>query len=157
MLTKLPNRVSALFADPIHTMFRDLDRTLSGQAACSANGSRKVAPLSVWSEGNDVFIEADVPGITPDNLDVSLEHGQLTIRGKRVSAERSAENLHEERFFGEFERHVALGESMDPDSIQARLQDGVLSVKASKKLEAQRQKVAIQYGGEQVQNIAPAE
>jgi HSP20 family protein len=155
MLTRLPNRVSALFADPIHSVIRDLDRTLARNGGYEA-GVRKAAPMSVWSDGNAVYVEVDVPGIARDNLDVSLENGQLTIRGQRKASERNAENHHEERFFGEFERHVALSDAVDPDSIEAQLRDGVLQIKVSKKTAAQRQKVAIQYGGDEVPKIEPA-
>ncbi|MBC7819489.1 MAG: Hsp20/alpha crystallin family protein, partial [Planctomycetaceae bacterium] len=106
---------------------------------------RKVAPLSMWSDGNAVFIDMDVPGIVLADLDVSVENGKLTIHGQRKAAERSSEYLHEERFFGEFERTVVLNEWVDPSSIEATLRDGVLHLKLSKKAEAQRQKVAINY------------
>lgn len=146
MLTGLPNRVSALFADPIHSMFRDLDRTLAQNGGYSV-GLRKVAPISVWSEGNSIYVEMDVPGIAQENLEVSLEKGQLTIKGKRPAPERQTEHVHEERFFGEFERHVTLGDNVSPDSVEASLRDGVLQVKVTRQPDAQRQKVTIQYGG----------
>ena len=155
MLTRLPNRVSALFADPIHSVIRDLDRTLARNGGYQESGARKAAPMSVWSDGSAVYVEIDVPGIARDDLDVSLENGQLTIRGQRKAAERNSEHLHEERFFGEFERHVTLSDAVDPESIEANLRDGVLQIKVSKKTTAQRQKVAIQYGGDDVPKIDP--
>lgn len=156
MLTSLPNRVSALFADPLHTMFRDLDRTLARNAACQRTELRQAAPMSVWSDATAIYVEMDVPGVARDDLDVSLENGQLTIRGKRVASERNAEHLHEERSFGEFERQVALNDSVVPESIEAHLKDGVLQVKVTKKTTAQRQKVTIQYGGDETQKIDAA-
>lgn len=144
MLTTLPNRVSALFADPFQTVFRDFERDYS----LNGNGSadvRKVAPMSMWSDGNSVFIDMDVPGIALADLDVAVENGKLTIRGQRKAAERPDGYMHEERFFGQFERTVALNEWVDPSTIEATLSNGVLHLKLSKKPEAQRQKVAINY------------
>lgn len=145
MLTTLPNRVSAMFADPFQAVFRDFDRDFSWNGNGSADVVRKVAPLSMWSDGNAVFIDMDVPGIALADLDVSVENGKLTIRGQRKAAERPDGYMHEERFFGQFERTVALSEWVDPGTIEATLSDGVLHLKLSKKPEAQRQKVAINY------------
>lgn len=145
MLTTLPNRVSALFADPFQTVFRDFDRDYSWNGNGSVDVVRKVAPLSMWSDGNSVFIDMDVPGIALADLDVAVENGKLTIRGQRKAAERPDGYMHEERFFGQFERTVALSEWVDPSTIEATLSNGVLHLKLSKKPEAQRQKVAINY------------
>lgn len=143
MLTTLPNRVSALFADPFQTVFRDFDRDYSWNGNGSADVVRKAAPLSMWSDGNAVFIDMDVPGIALGDLDVSVENGKLTIRGQRKATERPDGYMHEERFFGQFERTVALSEWVDPTTIEANLSNGVLHLKLSKKPEAQRQKVTI--------------
>lgn len=154
MLTTLPNRVSALFADPFQTVFHKFDGGFPWNNEGNGAVLRKVAPLSLWSDGNAVFIDMDVPGVALADLDVSVENGKLTIRGQRKAVERSSENVHEERFFGEFERTVALNEWVDPSTIEATLRDGVLHLKLSKKPEAQRQKVAINYGdGSDAQRI----
>lgn len=145
MLTTLPNRVSAVFTDPFQTVFRDFDRDFPWNGNGSSEVVRKVAPLSMWSDGNSVFIDMDVPGIALADLDVSVENGKLTIRGQRKAAERPDGYMHEERFFGQFERTVALSEWVDPSTIEATLSNGVLHLKLSKKPEAQRQKVAINY------------
>lgn len=145
MLTTLPNRVSAMFADPFQTVFRDFDRELPWNSNGSADIVRKIAPLSMWGDGNSVYIDMDVPGIALSDLDVAVENGRLTIRGQRKAAERTSDYMHEERFFGQFERTVALSEWVDPSTIEATLSDGVLRLKLSKKPEAQRQKVAINY------------
>lgn len=145
MLTTLPNRVSAMFADPFQTVFHDFDREFPWNGNGSADMVRKIAPLSLWSDGNSVFIDMDVPGIALADLDVAFENGKLTIRGERKAAERTSDALHEERFFGKFERTVALSDWVDPSTIEATLSDGVLHLKLSKKPEAQRQKVTINY------------
>lgn len=145
MLATLPNRVSALFADPFQTVFRTFDRDLPWNGEANGSSCRKFAPVSMWSDGNQLFLEIDVPGVAIDDLDVSVEDGKLTIRGVRKASERPTESAHEERFFGQFERTVVLGEWVDPNSVEATLRDGVLALKLSRKPEAQRQKVTINY------------
>lgn len=145
MLTTLPNRVSALFADPFNTVFRNLDRDFSAHYGANSPAQRKVAPLSLWSDADVVHLELDVPGIALADLSVSVENGILSIRGTRKAIEHQSEPIHEERFFGEFERNVSLNDSVDPSTIEATLRDGVLHLKLSKKREAQRQQVTINY------------
>lgn len=148
MLTTLPNRVSALLADPIQTVFRELDREFPWNGDSNGTLARKVAPLAMWEDGNAFYIDVDVPGIGGEDLDVSVEKGKLLIRGERKAAERSSDVVHEERFFGQFERMIALSEWVDPTSIEAALSNGVLHLKLCKKPESQRQKVAIRYGND---------
>ena len=145
MLTTLPDRVSAMFADPFQTVFRNFDCEFPWNGNGTAEVVRKVAPLSMWGDGHAVFIDMDVPGIALADLDVSFEDGKLMICGQRKAAERKSDFMHEGRFFGQFERAVALHEWVDPSTIEARLSDGVLHLKLSKKPEAQRQKIAINY------------
>jgi HSP20 family protein len=143
MLTTRPNRVSAMFADPIQTVFREFER----EFPWSDNGDRK-APMSFWADESAVHIEMDVPGIALDDLDVSVEKGRLTIRGERKASDRTSGYLHEERYFGQFERSLILSEWVDPATVEATLCDGVLHLKLAKRPEAQSQKIAIRKGDE---------
>ena len=143
MMTTLPNRVSALFADPLQTVFSGLQP----EFAWSGNGTalRKIAPLSLWEDAQVVYLEMDVPGIALEDLDVAIHKGRLTIKGQRKASCPAPEFSYQERSFGEFERSVILNEWVDQTSIEATLRDGVLHLKLSKKPEAQRQKISINY------------
>jgi HSP20 family protein len=144
MLTTLPSRVSAMFADPIQTVFRELERDFPW----SDSGMRKVGPLSVWDDASAVHIQMDVPGVPLEDLDVSVEKGRLTIRGERKAPDRSPEYLHEERCFGQFERNIMLNDWVDSSAVEATLHDGVLCLKLAKRPEAQPQKIAIRNGAD---------
>lgn len=143
MLNTLPNRVSALFADPLKTMMRDFDREFLFPPNSLSEGLQRVAPLSMWEDDQALYIDFDVPGIPLDHLDVSVQNGKLTVRGERKSS--GAAPLHQERFFGKFERSILLQDWVDNNMIEAQLADGVLHLKLSKKPEAQRQKISVNY------------
>lgn len=142
MLTTLPNRVSALLADPFYAAMRELtdDYGFSGDG----RSLQKMAPLSVWEDNVAFYVDADVPGMAIDDLDVSLEKGKLTIRGERKPS-REGEAQYDERFYGQFSRTIALNEWVDPNQIDASLVDGVLHLKLSKKTESQRQQIKIAH------------
>lgn len=148
MLTTLPNRVSALLADPIQTVFRELNRDFSWSGDGSETLWRKFAPIAMWEDGNCFHIEMDVPGIILADIEVLVEKGRLTIRGERKAPEVSAARLHEERYFGKFERTVVLKQWVDPSTIEATLRDGVLHLKLAKRPESQRQTIAINHAGD---------
>ena len=145
MRSTLQNGASALLPDPFRLVFRELNRDDSWNGNGSRNAFQKIAPLSMWEDDGAVYIEMDVPGLSTDDLNVAIEKGHLVIQGQRPVGERPTDALHEERFFGQFERRVALNEYVDPSTIEATLRDGVLHLKLTKKLEAQRQKIAINH------------
>jgi HSP20 family protein len=144
MMTTLHNRVSALFADPLQTVLSEIQPEFAWNS--QNNGAlRKIAPLSLREDAQAVYLEMDVPGIALEDLDVAIHKGRLTVKGQRKAAAPAPEFSYQERYFGEFERSVMLDEWVDPTSIEATLRDGVLHLKLSKKPEAQRQKIAINY------------
>lgn len=152
MLTSMPDRVSALFADPLQAMFRELDRDLPWTSDGPSTWMRSFAPLSMWEDQAAYHIDVDVPGIPETDLDIALEKGKLIIRGER-NVPHNREFARQERAYGRFERVIALSEWVDPSSINARLQDGVLHLTLSKKPECQRQKISITSAGANTKRI----
>lgn len=89
------------------------------------------APQVDLSESEDAFhVVADVPGVSPEDIDISLHNGILTIRGERTSEEKvSKKNFtRKERHRGSFMRQFNLPDSADADSVSAKSVHGVLQV-----------------------------
>jgi HSP20 family protein len=156
MMTTLNNRVSALFADPLRSVLREFDRDFGWNGESNGTAIQKLAPMSLWEDDSSVYIEMDVPGLTIQDLDVTIEKGRLRICGQRPAPDRPSAAFHEERYFGQFERYVALSDWVDPNSIDASLQNGVLRVKFAKRPEQQRQKITITSGDSSVKKIESA-
>ena len=156
MMTTLNNRVSALFADPLRSVLREFDPAFYLNGGSHGIATQKLAPMSLWEDDNSSYIEMDVPGLTIENLDVTIEKGKLRICGQRPAVERPNGTFHEERHFGQFERYVALSDWVDPNSIDASLNNGVLCIKFAKKPEQQRQKVTITGGDSAIKKIESA-
>ena len=96
---------------------------------------------SSWLPACDVFegedavkIVAEVPGVRPEDVKISLENNLLSIRGeKQQQAEEKTERVHRyERSYGTFERTFALPSTVDPDKIVASYEHGILTVSIPK-------------------------
>ena|GEM_PF-952348 len=143
MMTTLNNRVSALFADPLRNVLSESKRDFGWNGESNRTAVQKLAPMSLWEDDSSVYIAMDVPGMTIDDLDVTIEKRKLRIRGQRRAADRPIGTIHEGQYFGQFERYVALSDRVDPNSIDASLHHGVLCIKFAKRPEQPPQKVTI--------------
>ena len=107
-------------ADP----FREFDR-LTQQLMGTTN--RPVAmPMDAWREGDRFVLEFDLPGVSPESVDLDVERNVLTIRAERVAPNGDWQMLASERSRGAFSRQLVLGDNLDLDRIEAAYKDGVL-------------------------------
>jgi HSP20 family protein len=91
------------------------------------------------------LINADMPGIKQEELDVKVTDNRLTIEGKR-EAEKTEKGEHyyaSERSFGSFARSFTLPQGVQADKIEAKLTNGVLSIQIPKKPEAQPKRISV--------------
>jgi HSP20 family protein len=112
-------------------------------------GTRQVsafAPAFEVKETNDSFVvRADLPGLEEKDLDVSLHGGVLTVSGSRQAEDRSEGESYAlyERQFGSFSRSFSLPDIADSERIEAKLDNGVLTLTIGKKAEAKPKKIAL--------------
>ena len=107
--------------------FRELDR-LTHQVLGTA--ARPAAmPMDAYRKGDTFLIHFDLPGVTPDSIDLTVEQNVLTVRAERAPADVSgAQMLVAERPAGTFTRQVFLGDTLDPDRIGADYSAGILTL-----------------------------
>ncbi len=111
------------------------------------------AMIGAWAPAVDVLetkdglqLTAELPGIDPKNVEVTVENGVLALRGER-SFEKAAEGetYHRvERVYGTFERSFTLPTSVDPDKIKAQFKNGLLTLTIPKREEAKPKPIKIQ-------------
>lgn len=135
-LRRMEERMNRLWGSSPFSMFEDTETW--------------TVPLDVREQDGQVVVEASVPGADPDNLDVSIEDGILTIRGETKSErEVQKENyLLKERREGSFYRAVRLPASVDPEQAQSDYHDGILKITLPKMPEKQPKKIQVKAGGE---------
>ena len=100
--------------------------------------------MDVFDKNGELHLKVDLPGVKKENVTVTLDNGDLVIRGHRQeeSEIKEADYYRAERSQGEFFRRMALAFEADPKEIEAKFLDGVLEVKipypVEKKIEAKK-------------------
>jgi len=109
------------------------------------DGTEWFPSLDVSETKSDFVVKAELPGIDPKDIDISLTDGMLTIRGeKKQEKEEKEENYHFiERSYGTFSRSVSLPRDLKHDKISASYKDGVLRVVLPKSEEAKKKEIKI--------------
>jgi HSP20 family protein len=107
------------------------------------------APTDVSEDQNSLQISMELPGVSPEDVRLSLENNILTIRGeKRQQSEENNERIHRfERTYGVFERTFALPNTVDADKIEARFENGVLLVRIPKAERARPREIRVNTSG----------
>lgn len=86
--------------------------------------------LNVWANQDHAMVTAELPGVNPDDLDISVVGETLTLSGKRTLPEPGEDITwhRHERWHGEFSRSMELPFSIDVDNVDATFKNGVLSI-----------------------------
>lgn len=111
--------------------FRDLDRLTEQMLGVPAGSPRapRFMPMDLFRAGDHFVLTADLPGVDPGSIDVSVDNGTLTIRAERSArSEDTVEWIASERFTGSFMRQVSLGDGIDAGAITATYDNGVLAL-----------------------------
>jgi HSP20 family protein len=127
---------------------RILDEAFAGAAfpeQGSVITSTLFAPTDVSEDENALQITMELPGVDPDNVRLSLENNVLTIRGeKKQQFDENNERVHRfERVYGVFERTFVLPNTVDPERIEARFENGVLIVRIPKAERAKPREIRV--------------
>lgn len=130
--------------DRMLTLNRALDQAFNGVGSARV----WVPALDVAERGDAYVIHAELPGVSPDQVDVRFEQNVLTVRGTKpasfdVSTDGEVRVFAAERVHGSFERSVRLPEFVDAEKIDASFTNGLLTVTIPKAQAAQPRKITI--------------
>ena len=101
--------------------------------------------FDVEDTDDEVILTADLPGVTEDDLEVTVEGQQLIVRGERKP--KDGNYLRRARFHGAFVRTFRLGDTYDPDRVSAHIANGELTVRLEKASKAKRRRIKLTTGG----------
>jgi HSP20 family protein len=104
--------------------------------------------VDMYETGDDLVVTASVPGVRPEDIDITVQGDILTIKGETTTEKdnnQSGYHLHERRY-GRFYRQVALPAAVKSDAAEAHFEDGVLRLRMPKAEEAKERKIQVQSG-----------
>lgn len=136
-------RLNSSFYDDVQRLRQEMDR--AQRASGSAHGSRVYPPINIYDSSEGYRIRAELPGIEPESLDITVTRNEVVIKGERTLPPL-AENSHyhrRERDHGRFSRAFALPENIDSSAVLAKYADGVLDLLLPRLPEAEPRKVAV--------------
>jgi HSP20 family protein len=151
--TKMLYRMTT--ASPIFGLRREIDRLFEDTFA--RDGSSFTPAVDIKENDNEIRLDLELPGLKPEDVEITAENGVLTIRGEK-QAERKEGDEHRyqiiERVYGTFMRSFQLPQGVDADQVKAEFNNGVLSLHIPKGALPQPKRIEISAVGQQKQQAA---
>jgi len=126
------------FRSPLEELYRmrqQMEQLLESAATPPQREAAGVLPLINLTEGKDnYYVRAELPGVKGDELDIQVTANNLAISGERkIAAEEEGARYHrKEREAGTFSRMIGLPGEVDTDKVEAKLENGILTIVISK-------------------------
>ena len=138
-----PFREAVSLRDAMNALFQEsFVRPSSGAGPAGATG---LLPLDVSETENEFVVKASLPGVKPEDVQITVHGDTLTIQGESKSEEeKKGEHWHlRERRFGSFQRSLSLATPVDSDKAQANFEHGVLTLTLPKSEQAKPRQIKI--------------
>jgi HSP20 family protein len=127
--------------------FRELDTLAQAMANAPSAARGSAMPMDAYRDGDRLFVHIDLPGVDPDSIDLTVEKNVLTVTAERNWTQSEGQDvIVSERRQGRFSRTLFLGESLDPDRIEASYDRGVLTLVIPVAEQAKPRRVQIHAG-----------
>lgn len=115
--------------DALNSLRNEFDRIFDGVFEPFVfRGESSYPALNAWEDGDNLFVEAELPGLTMNDVEVLVAGDELTIKGRHPERNREHAYHRAERPSGEFSRSFRLPLPVNADGVQAALRDGVLTI-----------------------------
>jgi len=123
------------FHDEMNRLFHEFSRDFDGPTL-GLNADFGFPHVELSETDKEVKVEAELPGLTENDIELVLKDGLLTLRGEKKSATEDKSRRLTERFYGRFERQIPLPSDVREDQVSATFKNGVLSVLMPKSAES---------------------
>jgi len=135
--------------------FFDMDKTLAEMDRIFGGVTRPLElrsvprgafpAINIYDQGDASILAAELPGVQPEDIDLSVLNDTVTLKAHRKSDESDKDRYYRrERVWGDFARTVTLPDPVNPDSVKAHYANGVLTVRMEKAAQAKARKIQIQ-------------
>ncbi len=145
--------------DPFQEMLslrNTVDRLLDNTFGSVSGGDQEYTwglALDVVEKGDEFIVKASVPGVNPDDIEVTFANNMLTVKGEIKSDKEEKDNRYHirERRYGSFSRSITLDSRINADKIQAEYHQGVLTLHLPKAEEVKPKRIAIHGDGKVIE------
>lgn len=131
--------------------FRELDRLTEQLVGTTTRPA--VMTMDAWRDGDEFVVEFDLPGVSPDSVDLDVERNVLTVKAERPPLDGDHELIAAERPRGVFSRQLILGDNLDTENVGASYSSGVLTVRIPVAERAKPRKIQVRSQDTQRQAI----
>lgn len=123
-------------------------RETAGESEAAAESEWTLIPdVDIYENAEGIYVQADMPGVSRDRLDIQVNRDALTIEGEaRIDIPEGMEAVYADIRSTRFRRSFVLSSELDTEKIDARLKDGVLSIHIPKRAEARPRKIEVNAG-----------
>lgn len=130
----------------MNSLFQEYNRNQGENDALST--AAFVPPVDIYEDEHKIVLKLEVPGMKEDDLNIQLENNLLTVRGERkFDTEERKENFHRiERRYGSFFRSFTIPNTVNPESVKASYDAGVLRLDLDKRAEAKPKQIKVEIG-----------
>ena len=135
--------------DQLHREMDALFNRFAGPSTASGTWRGVYPPVNLYETADAYVLTAELPGVAPDDIEVSLEGNTVTLRGDRKieTPDREGASLHRsERQAGQFRRAFELPAAIEADKVEAVYKNGVLMLRLPKTPEAQPRHISVKTG-----------
>ncbi|MGZ8189801.1 MAG: Hsp20/alpha crystallin family protein [Methylococcaceae bacterium] len=130
----------------LNQLQKELERSYEGQSSEGSISTAEWAPAVDIKEENDKFIlHADIPGVKPEDIEVNMEAGVLTVKGEKKTESKTEKEGYKrvERTSGSFYRRFSLPDSANGEAISAKCKHGVLEIVIPKREAVKPKKIDV--------------
>jgi HSP20 family protein len=136
--------------DPIRDLERQVDHLLGNLPFPfpAIRFERQYPPVNIYELADEYVLTAELPGLSPDKLDVSVSGGMLSLKGERPAPVGVTDEQfrRHERVWGHWERSIPVPERVNEERVSAEFNDGILKVHLPKAAELKPRQIAVSQG-----------
>ncbi len=134
-LNRLHEQIDRLFEEPLYNWMSPAAPLFEGWSPA----------VDVYEDKDNVYVNAELPGMKKEGIKVSVSGELLNITGERKdeSEYKGTDSYRSERYFGRFQRNIPLPVSVQEDKIHAEYKDGILTVTCPKREETKRKQIEV--------------
>lgn len=137
------NLPMTLWTNPINRLEGLFDRLFDEDVlGLGLRSSEAAMPISLWHDDDHIYVEADLPGVSDQDVEVTVHKDVLHIRAGR-KPEPGRQYLYDGRTWGRFERAITLPDEVNADAVQADLSRGVLRLTLPRSPETRPRKISL--------------